>query len=32
VTLAPGKDENSRVATLSASPGWTDRIAGLMRG
>jgi tRNA threonylcarbamoyladenosine biosynthesis protein TsaE len=32
VALAAGKSEAARVATLSASPGWADRVAGLKHG
>jgi len=32
VALAAGKNEKARVATLSASPGWAERVAGLKHG
>lgn len=32
VALAPGADETSRVATLTPSPSWAGRIAGLKHG
>ncbi len=32
VALASGKNEKARVATLSPSPSWADRVAGLKHG
>jgi tRNA threonylcarbamoyladenosine biosynthesis protein TsaE len=32
IGLAPGACETGRIATLSPSPGWAQRVAGLQRG
>jgi tRNA threonylcarbamoyladenosine biosynthesis protein TsaE len=32
VALGAGKDDKARVATLSPSPSWADRVAGLKHG
>jgi tRNA threonylcarbamoyladenosine biosynthesis protein TsaE len=32
LALAPGSDAGARIATLTASPGWASRLAGLAHG